>query len=107
MHVGMGWFTAIAATALMAYLTGPAWTAAQAPGTLDIYFIDVESGQATLYVSPSGQSMLVDAGYSGFGGRDAGRIVEAAKQAGLQQIDYLVVTHYHGDHVGGGPELAA
>jgi hypothetical protein len=51
--------------------------------------------------------MLVDAGYPGFGGRDAGRIVAAAKQAGLSQIDYMVVTHYHGDHVGGVPELAA
>jgi beta-lactamase superfamily II metal-dependent hydrolase len=86
-----------------------AWALAQAPAgkTLDIYFIDVEGGQATLHVSPSGQSMLVDAGYPGFGGRDAGRIVAAATQAGLQRIDYLVVTHYHGDHVGGVPELAA
>jgi len=104
---GIGLCTAVAATTMMACLAGPAWTAAQAPGTLDIYFIDVEGGQATLYVSPSGQSMLVDAGYRGFDGRDASRIVSAAKQAGLQRIDYLVVTHYHGDHVGGVPELAA
>ena len=81
----------------------PTWPSAQAPAekTLDVYFIDVEGGHATLYVSPSGQSMLVDAGYSGFGGRDADRIVAAATRAGLKQIDYLVVTHYHGDHVGG------
>jgi len=104
---GIGLVTTITATALMVWLAGPPRTAAQARDTLDIYFIDVEGGQATLYVSPSGQSMLVDAGYSGVGGRDAGRIAAAAKQAGLQQIDYLVVTHYHGDHVGGVAELAA
>jgi beta-lactamase superfamily II metal-dependent hydrolase len=82
---------------------------AQAPTgkTLDIYVIDVEGGHATLYVSPSGQSMLVDAGYAGFEGRDAGRIAAAAKLAGVKQIDYLVVSHFHGDHIGGVPEVAA
>src|SRR5512147_1643614 len=72
--------------------------------TLDIYFIDVEGGQSTLYVSPSGESMLVDAGSAGE--RDASRIAEAAKSAGLKQIDYLIVTHYDGDHVGGVADLA-
>ena len=70
----------------------------QAAG-LQIYAIDVEGGKSTLYVSPSGQSMLVDAGYDGIGGRDAKRIAEAARAAGVRQIDYLVVTHYHHDHV--------
>jgi beta-lactamase superfamily II metal-dependent hydrolase len=74
---------------------------------LRVYAIDVEGGKATLYVSPSGQSMLVDAGYQGFGNRDAGRIVAAAKAAGVTQIDYLVITHYHADHAGGVPQLAA
>ena len=77
-----------------------------AAGTLDISFVDVEGGQATLIVSPSGESMLVDAGWPGYEGRDAGRILEAAKKAGVRRIDYLLVTHYHLDHVGGAPPLA-
>jgi competence protein ComEC len=74
---------------------------------LRIYFVDVEGGQATLIVAPSGESMLVDAGWPGNNGRDSGRIVAAAKLAGIKQIDYLLVTHHHLDHVGGVPELAA
>ena len=76
----------------------------QQSNVLDIYFIDVEGGQATLFVSPSGQSLLMDAGNPG--GRDTDRIVAAANEAGVQQIDYLVVSHYHGDHIGGVAELA-
>jgi beta-lactamase superfamily II metal-dependent hydrolase len=74
--------------------------------TLDVYFIDVEGGQATLVVSPSGESMLVDAGWPGYNGRDSGRIAAAARNAGVKRIDYLVITHYHTDHVGGVPQLA-
>ena len=80
---------------------------AQSEKPLDIQFIDVEGGQATLIVSPSGESLLVDTGYPGFNGRDADRIAAAVKQAGLSRIDYLVITHYHADHVGGVPALAA
>jgi competence protein ComEC len=75
--------------------------------TLKVYFVDVEGGQATLIVSPSGQSLLVDAGSPGYNDRDADRIVATAKAAGVKQIDYLLVTHYHSDHVGGVPPLAA
>jgi beta-lactamase superfamily II metal-dependent hydrolase len=80
---------------------------AQAEKPLQIRFVDVEGGQATLIVSPSGESLLVDTGYPGLNGRDADRIAAAVKDAGLSQIDYLVVTHYHSDHVGGVPALAA
>ncbi|MBZ5642436.1 MAG: MBL fold metallo-hydrolase [Acidobacteriia bacterium] len=78
---------------------------AQSGKPLNVYFIDVEGGQSTLFVTPSGQSLLVDTGWPG--ARDADRIVAAAKQAGVSQIDYLVLTHYHGDHAGGVVDLAA
>ena len=80
---------------------------AQAEKPLQIRFIDVEGGQATLIVSPSGESMLVDTGYPGLNGRDADRIAGAVKEAGLSRIDYLIVTHYHADHVGGVPALVS
>jgi competence protein ComEC len=75
--------------------------AAQGAKTLDIYFIDVEGGQATLLVSPSGQTLLIDTGYAGNSGRDANRIALAAKKAGVKRIDNLLITHNHADHVGG------
>jgi competence protein ComEC len=85
-------------------LAGPA---AAARNTLDVYFVDVEGGQATLFVTPAGESLLVDAGWPGFEGRDAIRIQDAMKRAGIKQIDYFWMTHYHRDHVGGAAELAA
>lgn len=72
---------------------------------LQIYFIDVEGGQSTLIVSPTGGSMLVDTGWPGFNDRDANRIAAAAKNANVEKIDYVVITHYHTDHVGGVPQL--
>ncbi len=72
---------------------------------LQIYFIDVEGGQATLVVSPTGESLLIDAGWPGYEGRDADRILAAVHQAGISQIDYVLITHYHRDHVGGVPQL--
>jgi beta-lactamase superfamily II metal-dependent hydrolase len=87
-------------------LTG-ALSAIYAANTLAVYFIDVEGGQATLFVTPSKQSLLVDTGWPGFNGRDAARIHAAAKDAGVKQIDYLVITHYHTDHAGGVGQLVA
>jgi beta-lactamase superfamily II metal-dependent hydrolase len=68
--------------------------------------VDVEGGQATLFVTPEGQSLLVDTGWPGNAGRDAERIV-AAKKSGLSKIDFILLTHYHRDHVGGVPQLLA
>ena len=98
-------------TSLLILLLGLSllWVSLVAQGqnqALDIYVIDVEGGEATLFVSPSGESMLVDTGWPGFDGRDADRIVKVAETAGVSQIDYLVVTHFHGDHMGGALQLA-
>jgi beta-lactamase superfamily II metal-dependent hydrolase len=84
---------------------------------LHIYFIDVEGGQSTLVVTPAGQSLLIDTGFPGDGGftshpgdprhaRDANRILAAARDAGVSRIDFLLITHFHADHVGGVTELA-
>ena len=70
-----------------------------------IYAIDVEGGQSTLLVSPSGASLLVDTGWPDANGRDAGRIQSAMRDAGISRIDHLLITHFHVDHVGGVSEL--
>ncbi|MGB6745914.1 MAG: MBL fold metallo-hydrolase [Terracidiphilus sp.] len=82
--------------------TAPAQTRAH---RLLIYSIDVEGGQSTLLVSPSGASLLVDTGWPDNNGRDADRIQAAMRDAGITRIDHLLITHYHVDHVGGVPEL--
>jgi len=74
-------------------------------GKLKIYFVDVEGGQSTLFVTPAGQSLLIDTGWPGNNYRDADRIAAVAKQAGLAKIDYVLLTHYHIDHAGGVPQL--
>jgi beta-lactamase superfamily II metal-dependent hydrolase len=74
---------------------------------LRIYVVDVEGGGATLFVPPSGESLLIDTGNGGDAApRDVSRIMEAVNDAGLDHIDHLIVTHYHGDHIGGLAELA-
>jgi len=102
----------------LAIAFGAAALLAAAPRTLDIYFIDVEGGQATLVVTPRGESLLIDTGFAGQGGtfsstpgdpslaRDANRILAAARAAGLKRIDVLLITHFHGDHNGGVTELS-
>ena len=85
--------------------SSPCAAAAASPKSLQIYFIDVEGGQATLVVTPSGQSLLIDTGWPGYEGRDADRILAAVHQAGITQLDYVLITHYHRDHVGGVPQL--
>jgi beta-lactamase superfamily II metal-dependent hydrolase len=81
---------------------------AQAQETLEIYFIDVEGGGATLFVSPTGESLLIDTGNGGQNAaRDAGRIMDAMQDANVAAIDHLITTHWHGDHYGAMQELAS
>jgi competence protein ComEC len=107
----------LAATALLVLCLS---ITSQTARELTIYFIDVEGGQSTLVITPAGESILIDTGYAMRGqrgapppppdatiGRDAERILNTIKDAGLERIDYLLVTHFHSDHAGGVPELAA
>src|ERR1700677_4059969 len=77
-----------------------------APQNLEIYWIDAEGGAATLIVSPSGESLLVDTANRTPDDRDAKRIFAATQQAGLKKIDFLLTTHFHNDHIGAMPALA-
>ena len=112
-----------ALTALLGALGG--WSAAlgaqpaakDARPTLDLYVIDTEGGQAVLARTPTGESILLDAGFPGAGtfastpgppaqARDAQRILAAARDARIDHIDYFISSHYHADHIGGVSELA-
>jgi beta-lactamase superfamily II metal-dependent hydrolase len=94
----------IAAWLLCSLALLPALRAAQ---TLDVYVLDMEGGKSVLIVSPSGESMLFDAGWPGYNGRDVARILQATQAAGVKQIDYLVISHYDIDHLGDVPLLAS
>src|SRR4051812_43543346 len=100
-----------AAALLTAALAGPV---VAAEGTLKVVSIDVEGGGGTLFVTPEGKSLLIDTGWPGGAGllsspdgakNSADRIAAAAKKLGVSKIDYLIITHYHMDHVGGAMEL--
>jgi competence protein ComEC len=88
----------------VSFVAAAANLSAQPRQTLEIYSIDVEGGNAVLFVSPTGESLLFDAGNPG--ARDAEQIASTAKEAGVKQIDYLVISHWHADHFGSVPELA-
>ena len=96
----------VAVLGTVALVTGPNALHAQAPATLDIYWIDVEGGAATLVVTPERASVLMDTGWPRADARDAGRIEAAMRDAGITEIDYLLISHFHPDHVGGLAALA-
>jgi len=91
---------------LLFVVGGAALVASQArsPKALDIWVVDVEGGKAALYVTPTGQTALIDTGFPG--ARDLDRIMAAIADAGVKQIDYLISSHYHVDHIGNLVELA-
>jgi competence protein ComEC len=90
--------------ALSLVLAGGVAVAGPADKKLDVYWVDVEGGAATLFVTPAGESVLIDTGSAG--GRDPQRIHEVATRAGLKKLDHVVVTHFHTDHYGGLAELS-
>src|SRR6266571_6097684 len=92
-------FVLVVASTLTA---APSFAQTRTSKTLDIYVVDVEGGNATLFVPPSGEALLIDAGNGGAAAaRDVDRIMAAVKDAGVAQIDYVIITHWHGDHFGG------
>ena len=85
-------------------LLGSSAFAAPTDKRLDLYWIDVEGGAATLLVTPAGETVLIDSGNPQR--RDADRVLKMLGEVGMKQIDHLIITHYHGDHFGGATLLA-
>lgn len=96
----------VAMVSLLSFFVESAAASPENGKGLQIYFVDVEGGQATLFVTPEGKSLLIDTGWPDNNGRDADRIVAATKLASIKQIDLVLLTHYHMDHVGGITQLA-
>ena len=93
--------------AIVVYLSALTLSAQGPTDTLDIYWIDVEGGAATLIVTPAQESVLMDAGWARSDDRDVLRIQAAMRNANVDRIDYFIASHFHGDHVGGLPALSA
>src|SRR5882672_4366336 len=97
----------VASLALLLLASAAALGQSRGRESFDIYVVDVEGGNATLFVAPSGASLLIDTGNGGPAAkRDADRIMAAVDDAGVKSIDHLITTHYHGDHFGAMEELA-
>jgi beta-lactamase superfamily II metal-dependent hydrolase len=88
-------------------LCGGSLAANEKDGRLEIYFIDVEGGAATLLVTPEGESLLIDSGYPDYGGRDRDRILKTLKAAGRKDLDHALISHFHLDHYGNHAALAS
>ncbi|MBT5706960.1 MAG: MBL fold metallo-hydrolase, partial [Verrucomicrobia bacterium] len=73
---------------------------------LDIYWIDVVGGAATLIVTPAGEATLIDTGMPRE--RDVNRIEACVREvAGLDHLDNVLISHYDLDHYGGAAKLSA